>query len=89
MPEPQDAVLSILKNIQQDISADRQDMKALRAKVNDIAENLIDTRTEIADIRREILMHLGLTTRHRVDFESLLEEVSEIKSRLATLEARS
>lgn len=89
MPEPQDAVLSILKNIQQDISADRQDMKALRAKVNDIAENLIDTRTDIADIRREILMHLGLTTRHRVDFESLLEEVSEIKSRLATLEARS
>ena len=89
MAEPQDAVLPILQKIQEEISAGRKDTKVLRAKVDDIAENTLEIREDIADLRRDILMHLGLTTKHRSDFENLREEVTNLKTRIAALEARS
>lgn len=93
MAEPQDAVLPILAKIQDEIAKGfkRIDNRfsALEAKVNDIAESVIDARGEIADVRRDMLMHLGLTTKHRADFEELREDVADLKSRIAALEARS
>lgn len=93
MTEPQDAVLPILVKIQDDIAKGfkRIDNRfnAIEAKVNDIAEGVLDARTDIADTRRDMLMHLGLTTKHRVDFEELREEMADLKSRIAALEARS
>jgi polyhydroxyalkanoate synthesis regulator phasin len=93
MAEPQDAVMPILVKIQDDIDkgfkrADNR-FSALDAKVNDIAENTLEIREDIADLRRDILMHLGLTTKHRSDFENLREEVTNLKTRIAALEARS
>ena len=93
MVEPQDAILPILVKIQDDMAKgfERIDSRfsALEAKVNDIAESLLDARTEIADTRRDMLMHLGLTTKHRADFEELREQVADLKTRIAALEARS
>ena len=60
MAEPQDAVVPMLIKIQQDISAGRKDTKALQAKVNDIAETALEIREDIADTRRDMLMHLGM-----------------------------
>ena len=86
MAEPQDAILPILKKIQRELSDFRLSSEA---KINDIAEHLLDMKEDISTIQRDMLMHLGLTTRHRADFEDLREEVAEIKSRIAALEARS
>jgi chromosome segregation ATPase len=93
MAEPQDAVLPLLAKIQDEIAKGfkRVDSRftAIEAKVNDIAESLLDARSEIAGTRRDMLMHLGLTTKHRADFEELREEVADLKSRIAVLEAQS
>ena len=86
MADPEDAILPILKKIQRELSDFRLSSEA---KINDIAENLLDMKEDISTIQRDMLMHLGLTTRHRADFEDLREEVAEIKSRIAALEARS
>ena len=55
MAETQDAMLSILRNIQ-------QDMKALRAKVDDIAESLLEVKTEVSTLNRYMSHHMGVTT---------------------------
>jgi polyhydroxyalkanoate synthesis regulator phasin len=89
MVEPQEAVMPLLMKIQQKMSAGRKDTKALQAKVNDIADTALEIREDIADMRRDTLMHLGLTTKHRSDFEALREEVADLKTRIAALEARS
>ena len=92
MADPVDSVLPVLVKIQDDIAKGfkRIDNRfgALDAKINDIAESVLDARSEIAETRRDMLMHLGLTTKHRVDFEELREEVADLKSRIAALEAR-
>ncbi len=89
MAEPQDAVLPILKSIQQDISAIKTEQKAQAAKLNNIAETVMETNNSISEIRRDNLMHLGMTARQRVDFDELKAEVQSLKSRLAALESRS
>ena len=93
MAEPQDAVMPVLVKIQDDMAKGfkRVDnrLTALEAKVNDIAETTLETREDIAGMRRDLLMRLGLTTKHRSDFEVLREEVADLKTRMAALEARS
>lgn len=82
MAEPQDAVLSILRNIQ-------QDMKALRAKVDDIAESLLEVKTEVSTLNRYMSHHMGVTMQHHADFIDLRDIVSDLQTRLKALEARS
>ena len=93
MAEPQDAVMPVLQKIQKDISDSRKDVadfrKSIEAKVNDVAKNLFDVKEEAIDMRRDTLMHLGMTAKQRVDFDDLRAEVAEVKKRLVALEARS
>jgi FtsZ-binding cell division protein ZapB len=93
MTEPKDAVLPILQKIQQDVGEGFRksdvEFKRLDAKLNDVAETVTEIQQDISEIRRENLMHLGLTTRHRMAYDDLRVEIDDLKSRLATLESRS
>lgn len=86
MADPQDVILPVLKKIQKELTEFR---RSSEAKANDIAENVLDIKENISEIQHDMLMHLGLTTKHRADFEVLREEVADLKSRIAALEARS
>jgi hypothetical protein len=46
-------------------------------------------KEEVIDMRRDTLMHLGMTAKQRVDFDDLRAEVADVKKRLVALEARS
>jgi hypothetical protein len=79
-------VLPILQKIQKDIADFR---RSSEAKANDMAENIIEMKDDVAQIKRDTLMHLGLTTKYRVEFEELRGEVDDLKARVAALESRS
>lgn len=93
MAEPQDAVLPILARIQSDLSDLWRDMASgfnrLETKVNVVAEAVAGLRVDVAEIRKETLLHLGLTARYRIDFEELKKDVKALKSRVAALESQS
>jgi hypothetical protein len=53
-----------------------------------MGDAIMDTQSEISAMRRDSLMHLGLTTKHRLAAEVLEERVQDLSARVATLEAR-
>jgi hypothetical protein len=71
MAEPVDGIMPILRKIQEDISSVRKDTRALQAKVNDMAENILELKADMAEMKQVTLMHLALTTKHRVGCEEL------------------
>ena len=92
MAEPTDAVLPILQKMQKDLSDFRRsnDSKfaSLDAKVNDLSEHVLDIKNDISEIRKDNLVHLGLTAKHRLDFEELRDDMIDVKHRLDALEGR-
>jgi ubiquinone biosynthesis protein UbiJ len=92
MADPKDAVLPILQKIQQEVSEGFRksdtEFKRLDAKLNDVAEAVTEIQQDVSEIRRDNLMHLGLTARQRVDFDDLKDDVQALKTRLAALEAK-
>lgn len=75
MSEVTDLVMPILQKIQQELSS-------LRGKVDDIAERQLEQGEALDDLKRYVTFHMGFTMQHASD-------ISDIKSRLTAIEARS
>jgi hypothetical protein len=89
MAEPADAILPILKSIQDRIVDVRKEQQAAKERLIMITDAVHDVHDVVSEMRGDNLAHLGLTTRHRLDFEKLQSDMAELKSRLAVLESRS
>lgn len=89
MAEPTDAILPVLKSIQDGIAEVRKEQQSAKERLIQITDVVLDVHDDVAEIRKDSLAHLGLTTRHRLDFESLQEELAELKTRISVLESRS
>lgn len=75
MSEVTDLVMPVLQKIQQELSS-------LRGKVDDIAERQVEQGETLDDLKRYVTFHMGITMQHASD-------ISDIKTRLAAIEARS
>ena len=89
MPEPTDMILPILNKIQDDMTSVRKEQQAAKERLIAITDAVLTTQEEVAGIRDDNLRHLGLTTRHHLEFEDLLAEVKELKARVSALESRA
>ena len=89
MAEPTDAILPILKNIQDSVAAVRKEQLIAKERLVAIADAVHEVQDVVSEIRGDNLAHLGLTTRHRMDFENLQRDMADLKSRIAVLESRS
>ena len=93
MVEPTDAILPVLKKIQEDIANGLREtnanFKRVDTKLNIVVDAVAELQGDVVQIRKDSLIHLGLTTRHRLAFEELRDEVKSLSSRMAVLEARS
>ena len=86
MAEMKDAVMPVLKKIQDDLA---NGFKRVEAKINDVAENLLELKEDVSTMNRHMSHHMGVTMQHRSDFEDLRAEVADLKTRMAALEQRS
>jgi hypothetical protein len=89
MAEPTDAILPILKNIQDRILDVRKEQQSAKERLIVITDAVQEVQDVVTEIRGDNLAHLGLTTKHRMDFENLQRDMAELKSRIAVLESRS
>ena len=74
MSEVKDLVMPILKGIQ--------------AKLNTVAETTSKTEQKVEELEGLITFHLGLTTGHKHDIQSLKAKIAAVEKRLAAVEAR-
>jgi polyhydroxyalkanoate synthesis regulator phasin len=81
MVELTDGVMPILKNIQKELGV-------IRGEMGVMAEDVREIKEDIGTIKRQMTYHMGITMRHRSDFEDLHKEVSDLKSRVDALESR-
>jgi polyhydroxyalkanoate synthesis regulator phasin len=89
MADASDAILPVLKKIQDDLSAMRKEQQAAKERDIVITDAVLDSRDEIAAMRKDNLQHLGLTTRHRMDVDELRKRVDILVERVAALESRA
>jgi polyhydroxyalkanoate synthesis regulator phasin len=89
MADPTDAILPLLKKIQNDLAAVRKEQQFAKERDVTITDAVLDSRNEIAAMRKDNLQHLGLTTRHRMDVDELRERVDVLVERVAALESRT
>jgi Mg2+ and Co2+ transporter CorA len=89
MAEPTDAILPVLRSIQDNIADVRKEQQAAKERQIQITDVVLDTQDTVSEMRKDNLAHLGLTTRHRMDFENLQKDLADIKKRIALLESRS
>ena len=82
-------ILPILNKIQDDMTSVRKEQQAAKERLIAITDAVLTTQEEVAGIRDDNLRHLGLTTRHHLEFEDLLAEVKELKARVSALESRA
>lgn len=88
MAETPDAVMPVLRKIQDELSAIRKEQQASKERDINMTDAIMDTQSDVAVMRRDSLMHLGLTTKHRLFAEALEDKVEELSTRVSTLEAR-
>jgi hypothetical protein len=89
MAEPTDAILPVLRSIQDNISDVRKEQQVAKERMIQITDVVLDTQDIVSEMRKDNLAHLGLTTRHRLDFETLQKDMAELKKRISILESRS
>jgi DNA gyrase/topoisomerase IV subunit A len=89
MAEPTDGVLPVLRNIQSSILDVHKEQQSAKERLIQVADAVMDVQDAISEMRKDNLAHLGLTTRHRLDFENLQKDLAEIKRRISVLESRS
>jgi outer membrane murein-binding lipoprotein Lpp len=89
MSVPEDAVLPVLKRIQEDVAAIRKEQKAAKERQIELTEAVLETRDTVSEVRKDNMLHLGLTTKHRLEFEELRDEMKTLQARVAALESRS
>lgn len=88
MAETSNAVVPVLRKIQDELSAIRKEQQASKERDINIIDAIMETQSDIAGMRKDSLMHMGLTTKHRLTAETLEERVDELALRLTTLEER-
>jgi hypothetical protein len=88
MAEAPDAVMPVLRKIQDELSAIRKEQQASKERDINMGDAIMDTQSDIAVMRRDSLIHLGLTTKHRLVAEALEERVEDLSARVKMLEAR-
>ncbi len=81
MSEIKDMVMPMLKSIQ-------SEQRAMRARVDGIAENVAESKDDLDTIKGYITYHMGLTTQNQSDISDLRKDVSDLKKRIAALEGR-
>ncbi|MFT3986778.1 hypothetical protein [Aestuariivirga sp.] len=89
MTNPTDAVLPTLQRIQADVAGIRKDQKSAQEREINMADVLMETRDMVVEMRKDNLLHLGLTTKHRLEFEALRTDMEKLMMRVAALESRS
>ena len=88
MADTPDAIMPVLRKIQDDLSAIRKEQQASKERDIHITDAIMESQSEIAAARKDNLMHLGLTTKYRLAAETLEGKVEDLADRVATLEAR-
>lgn len=88
MAETPDAVMPVLRKIQDELSAIRKEQQASKERDINMTDAIMDTQSDVSVMRRDSFMHLGLTTKHRLVAEVLEDKVQELSARVTTLEAR-
>ena len=88
MAETPDAVMPVLRKIQDELSAIRKEQQASKERDINMTDAIMDTQSDVSVMRRDSLMHLGLTTKHRLVAEALEDRVEDLSARVKTLEAR-
>lgn len=81
MAEPTDAVIPILRRIQSDVSGLGRDM-------TEVKHTLAEHSEKLDSIEGYLTFSLGIQQRHVADIESIKEQITEVKRRLAILEKR-
>jgi DNA gyrase/topoisomerase IV subunit A len=89
MAEPTDGILPVLRNIQDSIADVRKEQQSAKERLIQITDVVLDTQDAVSEMRKENLAHLGLTTRPRMDFETLQRDLADLKTRMSILESRS
>jgi predicted nucleic acid-binding Zn-ribbon protein len=82
MSEVKDLVMPMLKGIQAKLTG-------VEAKLNDVAKTTLKTEQKVEDLEGLMTFHLGLTTGHKHDIQSLKAKIAAFEKRLAAVEARS
>jgi chromosome segregation ATPase len=81
MSEIKDMVLPMLQSIQ-------TEQRALRARVDGIAENVAETKDDVEAIKGYITYQMGLTSQNQSNIEDIKKDISDLKRRIAELEQR-
>ena len=88
MADTPDAVMPVLRKIQDELSAIRREQQASKERDIYITDAIVETQSAISAARKDHLMHLGLTTKHRLAADELELKIDDLADRLTTLEAR-
>jgi outer membrane murein-binding lipoprotein Lpp len=89
MAEPKDAVMPVLRKIQDELAAIRKDNKAMRSRVDGISDAIGDLNDKFDDLDVRMTYHLGLTSQHKHDFKTINAKIKSLASRVSTLESKS
>lgn len=83
MAEPQDAVIPILRNIQERISAFE---KRTGANFTEIKEHVLDQGEKLEAVQGLMHYHLGITTEQQHQIATIQKQIKELQARVAALE---
>ena len=86
MPEPTDAVLPILRRIQENLADTRRE---LGRKIDGNTAILANHSERLEAIEHYLTYELGLTTRAKADIRAIQAEMKVVKKRLTALERSS
>ena len=89
MVESTDAILPVLKKIRDSLADIRYEQQLAKERQIEITDAVMEVQDVVSETRQDNLLHLGLTTRHRLDFEALKRELADVKTRIEMLESRS
>jgi flagellar motility protein MotE (MotC chaperone) len=81
MSEIKDMVMPMLQSIQ-------TEQRAMRARVDGIAENVAEIKDELETIKGFTTFHMGLTTQNQSEIADLRKDMADLKKRMAALEGR-
>jgi polyhydroxyalkanoate synthesis regulator phasin len=81
MSEIRDMVIPMLQSIQ-------TEQRAMRARVDGIAEHVAEMKDDVETIRGFTTFHMGLTTQNQSEIADLRKDLADIKKRMAALEGR-
>lgn len=82
MAKPDDAVMPVLRKIQNEITAGCKDVKAMRAKVDEMAD-------KFNEIEQLLVYNLGLTSQHPHTIKTIEASIQTMQSRMIGIEGRS